>query len=369
MTPIVRGAALAAAVLFLTAATTHAQWGGWGGSTVAGNAAMGRGVYAAGAGQYNVETAQARSMNANTAMQWNDYMYNCQQRNSANELKRLQQQQKATNDTLNATYKRLHDNPDPRDVHSGDALNVVLTELVNPRIYSQVTEKSTQAVDSGVVKNINFKYAANMILISLQDVTARAVPDELATRPEFETDRQTIRALVAQGRQQAESSNQIDPATLRSFRTAVQALKDKVDTTFAQGSRQRDESDNFLKALIGLSKMLETPQIQQFLKGLDRYPQTTLGHVISFMHTFNLQFGPAKTPVQEAAYDQLYPLLVQLRDATQAGGQGSDPVAASQGPPPDPRGAMSFFSGMPASQIRQPNGGGAPAPPRPGVPR
>ena len=33
------------------------------------------GVYAAGAGAYNVQTAQARSINANTAMRYNEYMY------------------------------------------------------------------------------------------------------------------------------------------------------------------------------------------------------------------------------------------------------------------------------------------------------
>jgi hypothetical protein len=369
---------LPALLLAVPAGTSHAQygygWGGWGGSgqTVQGSMAAGRGIYAAGAGQYNVQTAQARSINAQTAQQWNDYMYACNQRNSANEVARLNRRQQNVNETADATYRRLHDNPEPRDVHTGDALNVVMTELVNPKIYATVTAKSTQPIDSAVVKNINFQYAANMILISLQDVTTRAVPDVLATDPQFEPDRQTIRALVEKGRKEAESSNQISPATLQSFRAAVQAAKDKADGMFQQGTRQRDESDNFLKALIGLSKMLERPQIEQFLKGLDRYPQTALGNLITFMHTFNLRFGVAKTLEQEAAYDQLYPLLTQLRDQIQAGSQGPSPVAAAQQPLPDPKGAMSLFAGMSFGQP-QPQGGpgarGATAPPRPGAPR
>jgi hypothetical protein len=272
---------------------------------------------------------------------------------------------------MDATYKRLHDNPEPRDVHTGDAINVVLTELVNPKVYAQVTQKSTQAIDSRLVKNINFQYAANMILISLQDISARSVPDELATQPEFETDRQTIRAIVAQGRKEADRTNQISPETLQKFRAAVKAAQEKADGIYAQGTRQRDECDNFLKALYGLGKMLERPQIEQFLKDLNRYPQTTVGHLISFVHTFNLRFGVAKTPEQEDAYDQIYPLLVQLRDQAQAQNQGPSPVAAAQAPLPNPRGAMSFFSSMPYSQLQQPGpgGGGALAPPRPGVPR
>ena len=35
---------------------------------------QGAGHYAMGAGMYNLDTAQARSINAQTAMQWNDYV-------------------------------------------------------------------------------------------------------------------------------------------------------------------------------------------------------------------------------------------------------------------------------------------------------
>lgn len=373
-------ATLLVVMLSIPGASAHAQyrypagyggWGGWGGggSTVQGSIATGMGNYAAGAGAYNAETAQARAMNANTAMQWNDYMYAINQRNSANEVIRLKQRQQKVNETADATYKRLHDNPDPHDVHSGDALNVVLTELANPKVYTQFVQKSTQPIDSGLVKNINFQFAAQMILISLEDVSARGVPDCLATNPAFETDRQAIRALVVKGKKEAESSNQVSIETLRSFRAAAKALQDKADGLFQQGTRQRDETDNFLKALYGLSKMLERPQVEQFLKGLNKYPTTTMGHLITFMHSFNLRFGAAKTPEQEAAYDQLYPLLVQLRDQSQ--GQGPNPVTA-RAPLPDPKQATSFFSGMQYSHFQpqpDPHTGVIPGPPAPGTVR
>jgi hypothetical protein len=347
-------------------------WGGWGGagSTVQGSIASGMGNFAAGAGSYNVQTAQARSMNAQTAMQWNDYMYQINQRNSANEMARLNRRQQATIDTMNATYTRLHDNPNAHDIHVGDALNVVLDELVNPKVYTQVVEKATTPVDSALVKNINFQHAANMILMSLENVSAAGVPDALANDPRFDPDRQAVRAIVAQGRKEADSSNQISPETLRRFRAAVQAAKDKADAAFQQGTRQRDESDNFLKALLGLSKLLERPDVEQFLKGLNRYPTTTMGHLITFMHTFNLRFGAAKTPEQESAYDQLYPMLVSLRDRAQA--QGPNPVAAAQAPPPDPRQAMSIFAPMSYGHLQSPTNpqaGAAPAPPAPRQPR
>src|SRR5918997_5726816 len=63
-------------------------WGGWGGagSTVAGSAAYGMGNLAAAAGDYNERTAQARSVNAQTAMQVNNFMYAASRQNARNEL-------------------------------------------------------------------------------------------------------------------------------------------------------------------------------------------------------------------------------------------------------------------------------------------
>jgi hypothetical protein len=104
--------------------------------------------------------------------------------------------------------------------------------------------------------------------------------------------------------------------------------------------------------------MLERPDIEEFLKGLKRYPTTTMGHLITFMHSFNLRFGVAKTPDQEATYDQIYAMLVQLRDQAQA----ADPnMVTAQAPLPDARQAMSIFAGMPYEQLQ------APAPPAPGI--
>jgi hypothetical protein len=371
MSRFFKGTLVLAAVLAHGSHAAQAQygrWGGWGGagSTVQGSIASGMGNFAAGAGSYNVQTAQARAMNAQTAMQLNDYMYAVNKQNAATNLARRQRQQKVLNQSADDVYRRLHDNPDPHDVHTGDALNIVLTELVNPKVYTQVVQKATTPIASQLVKNINFQHAANMILISLEDVSARSVPDVLAQDPLFEPDRQAIRAIVAKGRKEAEGTSQVSPETLMSFRAAVQAVKDKADAAFAQGTRQRDEADNFLKALLGLSKMLERPDIEEFLQGLNRYPTTTLGHLVTFMHSFNLRFGAAKTPEQEATYDQVYPMLVQLRDQAQA---QDTSLMTAQGPLPDPKQAMSIFAGMPYAQLQPspPPAGSGPPPRRPGV--
>jgi hypothetical protein len=374
-----RWAALLAVVLVVPGLPARAQygryggWGGWGGgggSTVQGSMARGMGVYAAGAGQYNVQTAEARSMNANTAMQVNDYMYAVNQRNAKTYTRTQQKKIDATNETADATYRRLHDNPSPDDIRSGDALNVVLDELTNPKVYTQVVQKAAQPIASGLVKNIQFEYAARMIAISLADLSSRGVPDVLLTTPEFQPDRTALRALFDQVKQESASpGSQVSHETLAKCREAIKVLQDKVKGKLPLGTRTRDEADNFLKALFGLTKMLESPDVAQFLKGLDTLPTTTLGHLITFMHTFNLRFGVPKGGDQEAAYDQLYPLLAGLRDQAQA--QGPNPVT-NPVPMQDPKSLTSYFSAMDPSHLQpQPgsNTGVVPPPPAAGLPR
>jgi hypothetical protein len=324
--------------------------------------ARGMGVYNAGAGIYNVDTAEARSMNANTAMQVNQYMYEVNLNNAQHYYARSAAKQKQADQTGKAMYSRIHDNPSSHDIHNGDALNVVLDELTNPKVYTQSVQGATQPIDSQLVKNIAFEYAANMITTSLEDLSASGVPDVLLTTPDFQPERQALKAQVAKARTELDSQGQVSPETLANCRVAIKALHDKVDTLLPQGTRTRDEADNYLKALYGLSKMLKSPSVDRFLVGLNKVSTTTLGHLITFMHTFNLRFGAAKGPDQEAAYDQLYPVLVTLRDRINA---PSSAPFATQPSSRDPKKVTALFSGMDMKQL-QSQGGPAPAPPAPG---
>jgi hypothetical protein len=328
--------------------------------------ARGMGVYNAGAGVYNMDTAAARSMNANTAMQVNQYMYEVNLNNAKHYYAESAKRQKDATQTTEKMYSRIHDNPNSYDIHNGDALNVVLDELTNPQVYTQAVQGATQPIDSQLVRNIAFEYAANMITTSLDDLSANGVPDVLLTNPEFEPGRKAVRAEVTKARKELESQGQVSPETLANCRVAIKALHEKVDSVLPQGTRDRDQADNYLKALYGLSKMLKSPPVDRFLMELKKLPSTTIGHLISFMHTFNLRFGAAKGPDQEAAYDQLYPRLVALRNQVQA---PSAAPFADRPSPRDPKSLTPLFSGMDYKQLQTPPGantGPAPAPPQPG---
>lgn len=377
MTVCLRRAALIAMLCAALSVQAKAQyrypagyggWGGWSGpATVAESTGRGMGNFAAGAGAYNEQTAEARSINANTAMQLNDYMYQVNMRNAQTYYKRQADQAKQTEQTGEAVYKRIHDNPSPRDVHSGDALNAILDDLTSPKVYGGIVQAGSMVpVSTATVKQIPFEYAASMITESLNDLVQNGAPDFLLTSPAFETTRTTIRSLVATGRQEMASGGRVTPETLAKFRKAVEGAKTRADSMLSAGSSDRLEVDNYLKGLLGLSKMLQTPEIGQYLRGLEKIPTTNVGQLLTFMHSFNLRFGVAKTGPQQAAYDELYGLLSQLRD--QSGAPASNPFGLPP-TPPDPKHVSQFFAGMDYSHFGpQPDPHGAPAPPAPGQP-
>ncbi len=359
-----------AAIVASAQATAHAQyyypggyggWGGWGGgTTAAGSAARGMGVFAAGAGVYNQQTAQARSMNVDTGMRLNEYIYQSQAVSTKKYHQELAARRNLVNATADETARRLRENPTPADIRSGDALNVVLDQVNSPQAYLRTAQLASKSIPSSLVKNIPFKYAIQAITISLGELSQRGVPDALRDNPAFEQERQAVRAILKDAKQESDSTGQVSPEKLSKARTAIKALKDKVDATLEQGAPGRKESDNFLKALFGLTKMLETPDVSRFLKELDTVPSTTLGELLGFMNSFNLRFGPADSGPQQAAYSQLYPLLVALRDEVgpQAQAAANTPVAS-----PNPKNATDFFSDMQYNHLQQ--AGAVPAPPAP----
>lgn len=341
----------------------YGGWGGWGGSsTVGGDMARGMGVFAAGAGMYNEQTAQARSMNTDTAMRFNEYLYQSQMVSTRKYHQELAERRKRTNASADAVYKRLHDNPEAADIRSGDALNVVLDEINNPHVYLRTAKLASKPVQSQMVKSIPFQYAVKAITISLNELSKRGVPDELAENPAFENERNAVKAVLAQAKKEADGESQVKIETLRKARTAITALKNKVDSTLAADAPGRASSDNFLKALYGLTKMLETPDVARYLKELDTMSTTTLGELLGFMNSFNLRFGHADTPAQQTAYTQLYPMLVALRD--QVGPENSGAASQADGLP-DPKRGTEFFSGMNYDHLKSgqnPQGEVAPPP-------
>jgi hypothetical protein len=87
-----------------------------------------------------------------------------------------------------------------------------------------------------------------------------------------------------------------------------------VEAARSAGFAARRDAAAYLKGLSGLCRLLGTPAAAVLTAGAEGAPETTLADLLSVMSQNGLRFGVALTPRQRAVYNELYPLLVSLRD-------------------------------------------------------
>ncbi len=366
--------ALALALLSVPGSRAFAQWGypvgyggyGWGGwgATGQGDIARGMGVYAAGAGYYNKETAIAKSINTDTVMRWNQYVYEAQENANRMHHAKLAQERFNTNKAADQIRDRLRNNPERADIYRGDAMNVAFDEINNPRVYAKALEGGKIKLGGELIRNIPFQYAAAAITVSIHQLTKGGPPPSLL-KPEFAAELEPIKKLGQELRKQIEEEKNPDPETIRKMLAAINAAEEKVDKILPANTRDRNEADRYLKALHGLIAMLETPAIDVILSGVEKRPDATLGELLTFMNAFNLRFGAATTPTQRQAYDALYSKLVELRNqvAPALASTSSPSSGASAGTE-----AGDFFSGMSYQDLKKKAPMPMPTPPAPSPP-
>ena len=305
-------------------------------------------IFAAGAGQYNLQTAKADAINVDTIMRFNEYIWESQQTANRIRLSRQEQRKQRVNERVATAYARLRDNPERADVHRGDALNVILDELSAPGVYSRSISAAQAPLSTTLVKTLPFRYAPQAISISLDELANR-VPAVIKD-PRFDKERLALKEAVARARSESEADDEISRETLQGVRAAIRQLHDRIKSDVPAG-RNRNEADNFLKAAYGLARMMETPEISAFLKDLDKVDTTSVASLLGFMFAFNLRFGVATTPSQRSAYDELFTKLRAVRD--QLFPKDDAPLAIGAPVHSHPEWAREFFSGMDLNEIQE----------------
>jgi len=319
-------------------------WGGWGGATVEGDIARGMGVFAMGAGIYNKQTAIADAINAETVLRWNEYMHQAQMERNRRFWARQDRNLAANNQARSEIQERLRNNPEPRDVMRGDALNVALDEINDPRVYTQALRGANVKIGGEQIRAIPFQYAAAGITMSIHQIATGNMPAALR-RPEFDADREALKTLDEQILAQIDEDKVPDPETVNKLLSAIIAAEEKAARILPANSLDAKQASRYLMALHGLVAMLKAPKLDEFLAGVEKRPDTTLGELLRFMSAFNLRFGPATTPQQREAYSALYPRLVALRN------QVAPALAAAKPFRPPGTAPEDFFSRMSADDL------------------
>jgi hypothetical protein len=288
-------------------------WGGWGVDTPEGSLARGMGAYAAGAGFYNKSTAIADSINADTIMRFNEYIYESNKEANRQYQARKAGQSARTNAELDKIQARLRDNPEQRDFFAGDALNVAVDEIDDPRVYGRALQGAKVKIGGDTIRDIPFRYAPGAITVSIQRLTKEPPPKGLLAQ-EFDADRAALKAAGQEIRKDLDTGDRPRSENIAKARAVINAAEARAEKLLPRNTRDRNDVDRYLKALHGLIGMLETPALEVILSGVDKRPEATLGELLKFMDAFNLRFGQATTPRQRTIYKELYPKLVALRD-------------------------------------------------------
>ena len=156
-------------------------WGGWGGgSSLQGDMARGLGYYAAGRGTLDVDDAVAGSVNTDTVMRWNQYLYLSQIQANHNERLRLRQRTARDASAVDAVKARASE-----DVDSGNALNTALDQISDPRVHSSSLRLATTKIPGKLIRAIPFVNATEAVTISLDQLTAENGWPVALRAPEF----------------------------------------------------------------------------------------------------------------------------------------------------------------------------------------
>ena len=291
-------------------------FGGFGG-TVQGSILQGMGAYAEGAGVYNYDTAVADSIDADTVIRLNQYLYNSQLEARVRYNRHHATKLNLDRDKYKARLSRIRNDPSQADIDSGEALNMIVDQMSDPKIMndSSMLRQANAKIGAAAIREIPFRDETDAITISLDELTdPKSWPLPLRAET-FRPEREAYQKAVDDALAEDKEGGSLKPETIAKVRDAVARLYQKVDATIPK-AQQPDhlQATNYLKGLAGLSRMLERPNVESLLSELEKIENTTFGNLIAFMHAYNLRFAPATTPKQVAVYRELFPIAVAQRD-------------------------------------------------------
>jgi hypothetical protein len=290
-------------------------WGGWGGGVATPESAAleGAASYAMGAGMYNLNTAQARSINADTAMRFNEYTAAVSNESARVYAARNNQQYAKNRSAYEARRQQLRSEPTQRDVESGEALNLAVEDLSDPRLGSAALRAAKAPVSASLISAVPFVYASERVTLMLDHIRESIKWPEVFEDARFADDKKAFDELAARIREEA-NEGEVSAKSKRDAKAFEQNLRNELEAQPLKDPEDQKEAMRFLSACSSVMGLLEKPNIAPALLELRKIQDTMIGNVLGFMHVYNLRFGPAKSVQEKRAYQQLFPILDQTRD-------------------------------------------------------
>jgi hypothetical protein len=319
MTIAYRSGLVALVFLGLLGSRAQAQrWSWTGSSTPEGDYLRGLGIAGWGMGLYNRNTAEAESINVDTAIRWNDYVaavakqqtgeYVARKLADATERKQLYKQHR----------DRILNDPEARDVLNGDALNIVLEKLQNANLGESTfrSERVQVRIPVDIVRHTPFKLAEKNEQFSMDRLSLKGKGAWTIALQDTQFDYVKKKYAVALDK----VLEQAIDGKMQS--AAIEELDSRADDLFVKlnevGPPRTDrrylESQGQLRELKDVVRLLKTTKIERAIGEIDKYSGTTINELKMFMMSHNLRFAAAKTPEEKRRYPELYASLREQLD-------------------------------------------------------
>ncbi len=326
----------------------RAQWGfdgwgwmGWGAASPESAALQGAGFYAMGAGIFNLKTAQANSIDAATAIKFNDYVAQVTRESARMYAERVNRRIARNRALYDARQKQLRESPTLRDIETGDALNAAVADLSDPRLGRSAMLAATAPVPATLIADVPFVNAAERVTLMLDGLRTSIKWPEVFEDPRFAEDQKTFDDHVARLREQA-NEGELSARTLRAAKGFVKDLHAKVEAQPLKDPLDQKEALRFITASTSLLSLLEKPTIQPAILELKKVQDTMIGNLLGFMNAYNLRFGAASTPKERQAFQRLFTILDRTRDEILAEAK----IDSKTPPVGNPSDATNFFQKM-----------------------
>ena len=307
------------------AAPAEAQRFVGGGSTPQGDYLRGLGVAAAGMGLYNVRTAQAEAIQADTAIKVDTYMSMVFRQARDNWVKLDKQREDKAKANYKAILDRIQKNPESLDIFTGNAINKAMDEMNNPAIQESSFRSAPVPIPREMLRRIPFKMDEKGLIFSIQRLTARGKGKWPVAfqQDNFEAERRSYDKAIDRALGEM-IDGKVLTETIKEYDAAVLGLSIKLQAKFGLNTNDRLYTDANLRLqeMKKASNLIRTVKMQPVMAELDRYTGKTVNDLRLFMLAHNLRFAAADNADERRLYTELYAAIDTVRRMVALGPNG-----------------------------------------------
>jgi hypothetical protein len=286
-----------------------------GATTPQGDYLRGVGIEAAGMGLYNLNTARAEAIHADTAIKVDTYLNTVFRAARDNWTKLDRQRQEQAKKNYNAILDRIQNNPQALDVFTGNALNAAMGELNNPAIQESSFRSAPVPIPREMLRRIPFKMDEKGLIFSIQRLTARGKGKWPVAfqQDNYEPERKAYDKAIDQAMGEM-IDGKVALATMAAYNTAVSALSKKLQAEHGMKiGLLYTEAKTRINEMEKASRLLSTQKMQPVMAELDRYTGKTVNDLRLFMLAHNLRFATSDNADERRLYTELYASIDTVR--------------------------------------------------------